>query len=173
MNGPLTPPPINKLPLGLLGFLGIKNGGRYPQSLQADLQPSFELQNWYLQTNSTSAQLNGSVSSIGFNANWWTVPQGETWAIHQCFVNSAAVLGAGVSCGFVGAWIRSALQVLPASLTDMPPIAATAGSVALSVRTQMTPVLVPPGGVIGVFAYALVAGPVTTTMTLTYVPIPL
>lgn len=171
MNG--RPPPINRLPVGLLGFLGIKNGGAYPQALGADLAGTFELQNWYMQTNSQSIQLNGNVSALGFNANWWTVPNGETWAIHNCFVNSQAVLTAGQTLGCVGAWIRSALQVLPATLTELPPLATGSASVMVAAKSDITPIFVAPGGVIGVYAYTLTGGPILTTMTLTYVPIPL
>lgn len=40
--------PINRLPAGLLGFLGIKNGGRYPRDLVSSIQPSFEMLRWYV-----------------------------------------------------------------------------------------------------------------------------
>lgn len=38
----LTPPVISKLPLGLLGFFQIKNGGQYPQTLGGSINPTFE-----------------------------------------------------------------------------------------------------------------------------------
>lgn len=40
---PLTPAVISKLPLGLLGFFGIKNGGQYPQTIDPVITPSLEL----------------------------------------------------------------------------------------------------------------------------------
>jgi hypothetical protein len=49
MNGNLGPPPINVLPIGLLDFFGIKNGGRYPQELVDRLQGSFDLTQWYME----------------------------------------------------------------------------------------------------------------------------
>lgn len=163
------PPPINKLPLGLLSFLGIKNGGQYPQHLQADLGASFELLDWYLQTNSISANLNANVTAVGFNAGWYTVPTGETWAVLAAQVNSQAVLGAGVSLGMFGAFTRSALQIIPTALT---PVGATATTGAVSVASSQTGTiaLVPPGGLIGVYCHNLVAGPVSVTLTLNYVP---
>lgn len=168
------PPPINRLPLGLLSLLGIKNGGRYPQSLGQQLAPCFELLGWYLQSNSQSLSLNGNVTAVGFNANWWTVPVGQTWAVLSTVVNSAAALGAGVTVGFTGAWIRSALQVLPSPLTQVSP-SYTVGAVAVAMSNPAGAcvTLVPPGGVIGVYAHALVAGPVNTTMTIQYVPMDL
>jgi len=118
MNG-YAPPPINRLPLGLLSFLGIKNGGRNPQFLGEQLSPTFDLVAWYLQSNSRSLSLNGNVTAVGFNSAWWTVPVGETWAVLSTMVNSQAALGAGQSVGFFGAWVRSALQILPAPLTPI------------------------------------------------------
>jgi len=168
------PPPINRLPAGLLSFLGIKNGGRNPQFLSEQLSPTFELLGWYLQSNSLSLQANGNVTAVGFNANWFTVPAGETWAVLSAQVNSQAALGAGVTIAFGGAWIRSALQVLPSPLTVYSP-AFTVGAVAVAASAPAGgPVtLVPPGGVIGVYCSQLVAGPVNTTLTINYVPLQL
>ena len=39
----LTPAVLSKLPLGLLGFFGIKNGGQYPQYLQNNIQPDLDM----------------------------------------------------------------------------------------------------------------------------------
>lgn len=167
-------PPINRLPGGLLSFLGIKNGGRTPQVLSEQLAPTFSLVDWYLQTNSLSLQQNGNVTAVGFNANWFTVPSGETWAVLSTMVNSQAALGAGVTIAFGGAWIRSALQVLPSPLTLMSPSFTTgAVAVAASAPAGAAVTFVPPGGVIGVYCSALVAGPVNTTLTINYVPLQL
>lgn len=39
---PLTDAVISRLPYGMLGLLGIKNGGRYPASLGGTVQPIFD-----------------------------------------------------------------------------------------------------------------------------------
>lgn len=43
MSNGLTPAVISKLPLGLLGFFGIKNGGQYPQSIVPTIAPTLEM----------------------------------------------------------------------------------------------------------------------------------
>jgi hypothetical protein len=42
-------PPINRTPLGILDFLGIKNGGQYPQTMPAVLSPTWDMHRWYLE----------------------------------------------------------------------------------------------------------------------------
>ena len=56
----LGPPPLNLVPWGLLDFFGIKNGGRFPQTLPESLAPTMELFDWYLQTK---AQLYATVGT--------------------------------------------------------------------------------------------------------------
>jgi len=41
------PPPINRIPQPLLGYFGIKNGGRYPQTLSETLAPTIDLRYQY------------------------------------------------------------------------------------------------------------------------------
>jgi len=43
----MGPPPINRLPVGLLDFLGIRAGGRNPQNLTEQLLPTLDLLRWY------------------------------------------------------------------------------------------------------------------------------
>lgn len=44
---PLTPSPINRAPTGLLDYLGIRAGGRQPQSLSEQLFPFIDLGEFY------------------------------------------------------------------------------------------------------------------------------
>lgn len=44
--------PLNLQPIGLLGFLGIKNGGEYPQELVNVLSPTWDLMRHYTALNS-------------------------------------------------------------------------------------------------------------------------
>ena len=102
---PLTPAVISKLPLGLLGFFGIKNGGQYPQSIVPDIQPVLDLAD-QLAANYrelvfvapiaalgfVTANLNGSAATPG------AVPAGELW-----FVQAASVFAfTGVGDSFTG-----------------------------------------------------------------------
>lgn len=47
----LSPPPLNIQPQGLLDWFQIKNGGQNPQYLSNQLQPTFDLVQWYFATN--------------------------------------------------------------------------------------------------------------------------
>lgn len=84
-NTQSPPTPINKLPDGLLGFLGIKNGGQAPAALPPILSPTIDLTGWYLRSYLTRAKLTagppavGSISQVGVTA----VPAGETWYVHR------------------------------------------------------------------------------------------
>lgn len=60
----LTPAVLQIIPRGLLGFLGLKNGGRNPSRLAEFVQPTFELFNYYFETNSLNYQL-GPVAGAG------------------------------------------------------------------------------------------------------------
>lgn len=46
MNG-LTPPTINRIPIGLLDYFGLKSGGENPHSVDANISPSIDLLDWY------------------------------------------------------------------------------------------------------------------------------
>lgn len=157
---------INRIPHGLLSFLGIKNGGRNPQQLTEQLGATFDLLGWYLEQNSESLSVNAAVNALGVNGNYWTVPVGETWAVLASFVNSQAALGAGQSLGLAGCWIRSANQQVPAPLTNVG-LVATVGAIALAVSQPSNVTFVPPGAAIGVYCHHLVAGPVNVSYRLT------
>src|SRR5688500_20346246 len=47
----IAPPALNLQPFGLLSFLGIKNGGEYPQQLISTLQPTLDLWEHYVAAN--------------------------------------------------------------------------------------------------------------------------
>lgn len=88
-------PTINTLPLGLLGFLGIKNGGRYPDELGSLLVPTWDLMELYTAANSVHRNDNVNVTAVGaFTVV--TVPEGEAWYVINQDVGSAT-LAAGVT----------------------------------------------------------------------------
>lgn len=58
------PAPLNKQPLGMLGFLGIKNGGENPVELTRDLRGVWDLSPLYL----LGDEQVGSVTTVGIGA---------------------------------------------------------------------------------------------------------
>lgn len=69
---------INRTPLGLLGFLGIKNSGRYPQNLTGELVPTWDLAQLYLNASAQYAQFVTTSTGTGY-LPLFSVPNGETW----------------------------------------------------------------------------------------------
>lgn len=145
MNGPiLTPAVLSKLPLGLLGFFGIKNGGKYPQYIVPEIQPTLELAD-ILAVNynemvaipclAALGFVTGNILATGLPA---VVPASEVW-----FVSSLTVLtftGVGDSMtgtvevrntqtGSASAWHRALTMEFTqaASLTKLHPSVMTDG----------------------------------------------
>jgi len=65
----LGAPPLNVQPQGLLSFLQVKSGGRYPQALGETLAPTWDLSDHYLQTNGEITLGAAAVITAGFNNN--------------------------------------------------------------------------------------------------------
>lgn len=87
---------INRSPNGLLGFLGIKNGGRNPQQLTEILQGNYQLNELYDANNpiwDVNTQLGVAVagSYVAF-----TPPDNNVWKVLQYSAFVAAP--AGVTC---------------------------------------------------------------------------
>lgn len=101
---PLTPAVISKLPLGLLGFFGIKNGGQYPQTLGDTILPTLDMAP-VLAANYRELVFVAPIAALGFvtaNLNGGAlpgaVPAGELW-----FVQAASVFAfTGVGDSFTG-----------------------------------------------------------------------
>jgi hypothetical protein len=82
----LTQPVISRLPLGLLDFLGIKSGGRYPEQLQGTLQPTWDLQPFQtIWDERNTFDVTTTIPNGGLNFLPWNivVPQNELWQVHQ------------------------------------------------------------------------------------------
>lgn len=96
MAGPrsdvLPAPPLTVRPSGLLDFLSIQAGGRYPQHLLEDLSPSIDLLSWFFDaqaetvTSAALAQTGAGSSTVGF-----TVPNGEAWLVDSYTVGPVIV----------------------------------------------------------------------------------
>lgn len=101
MNGPiLTTPVMSKLPLGLLGFFGIKNGGAYPQQLGNVLVPQMDMtdllavnyrENHVFQANTVAVGFLGQLDAVTVLPA--VVPNGEVWYLSS--YSAAVFTGAG------------------------------------------------------------------------------
>lgn len=152
---------INKAPVGLLDFLGIKNFGQYPVSLGQVLVPTFELLQWYLAEYGESIAASAAYAVNGYQA-FFTVPSNETWVCVAAGMNSQAVLGAGQVMHGVVATTRGPNPGVQVPLATTGVRAAT-GAVAYSGFEGL--VFLPPGATIGVQGIELAGGPITLTVS--------
>ena len=149
---------INRLPLGLLGFLGIKNGGRYPQDLGAQLNPTWDLSPLYYNGNSESRADVLAIAALGSQA-FFTVPTGEAWVV---LLASAATgtLGAGVT-------IELGLQTTDAASLVTIAVSPMSGARTVGARCAVNladPIYLGPGSTFGINCTQLTAGPVNVTL---------
>lgn len=87
---------INRQPVGLLGFLGIKNFGRNPDTLATVLSPVWETSDLYLSQSSRYSVTNISVAATG-GATVLTVPNGKVWKVYAVSIRFTPGVGAAVS----------------------------------------------------------------------------
>lgn len=151
-------PAINRLPQGLLGFLGIKNGGRYPQEIADVLAPVWDLADLYLNTNSETRADVLAIAAIGSQA-FWTVPNGECWYVTLASC-ATGTLGAGQT-------IELGLQTTDAAGLVTIAVSPMSGSRTVGQRCAQSlpqPVIVGPGATFGINCTQLAAGPVNVTV---------
>jgi hypothetical protein len=156
-------PAINRLPLGLLGFLGIKNGGRYPQELADTLAPVWDISPLYLYSNSEVTTALQAISAIGSQA-YQTVPTGELWYVLQQSAGSDT-LTAGQTIEFSTNWTDPAALVNVE--TGLMSGARTVGQRATA--TAQAPFIAGPGSILGINCTQLVAGPVNVRLKTRFV----
>jgi len=105
--------PLNKIPNGLLSFLGIKNGGRNPQTLADALLPSWDLAQWYMAGTYEYGVANANIAAVGLvqfgPAN---INDGDTWYVHAG--------GVAVDCTAGGASIAFNLGISDATGNFVP-----------------------------------------------------
>lgn len=115
----LAPRGLSKLPLGLLGFFGVKNGGDYPQEIGSVIVPTLALEGLlainYAEKLAVScvapagaAIVAGVVVATGLPA---VVPANENWFVAS--VSAAAFTGVGDS--WTGSGMRQSRQTGAAS----------------------------------------------------------
>ncbi len=103
----LTPAVLSKLPLGLLGFFGIKNGGQYPQTLGEVIVPQLDMLELlaanYCERISAAVAVNAigfaQAVEIGSGLNC-IVPDAQVWYVPKYTIG--ALTGAGESVTFTG-----------------------------------------------------------------------
>lgn len=138
---------ISRIPAGILGFLGIKNGGQYPQRLTADLVPTWDLSALYLAYGAQVAGLTSNFNSIGYT-QCISPPPGEVWVLHDFSV--AAQAGAGEAAKICLARAPNA-AVNVVDISDQVDITASTTKVAVLMR----PIILCPGDTAGFSAYDL------------------
>jgi len=148
------PSQINKLPLGLLGFLGIKNGGEYPHELPRVLQGVWDLTDLYTFNAAEIDNQNQNTSVLG-NVTLTTVPNGECWLILQQSATTGD-LTAGQTMEFCTNWTDAAQLV---NIETSPMVGSrTVGARAIAVLAR--PYIATPGSRMGVTVTQIAAGPI-------------
>jgi hypothetical protein len=99
----LSPAVISKLPIGLLGFFGIKNGGQYPQSIIPAIQPTLELgpilaanynENLAVSPIAALGFVTGNFISSGLPA---VVPTSELWWVSSISMQTFTGVGDAIT----------------------------------------------------------------------------
>lgn len=177
-NGVISnPPPLNRQPLGLLGYLGIKNGGKYPQTLAETLAPTLELSDLYykagqLSTSAASA-VTGSLDNFYFFGAT-TADQSRVLMVHYAGIETqqfVATQELGIS------WrVTDQSQLVSTPIGDSDFLLAPVSNNARLIAGIRRPVLLYPGQLLGfsVNRLVLAAQPsITFTWFVTYTPLPL
>lgn len=100
----LTAPVISKLPLGLLGFFGIKNGGKYPQTLGETIVPTLEQINVLAENYHTKHAYIAAPNAPGWHQATVAiagvpqrVPENEIWLIRGASMHHATGAGEAIN----------------------------------------------------------------------------
>jgi len=154
---------ISKLPFGLLGFLGIKNGGQYPGVLGDTLLPVFPeilpliCASWAEEIHTASGTTAAGPGNFQTFNTALQVPQGECWYVYLLSVRVAT--GAGETISGNLQLRRANAAALNNSIAVMEQISQIA-SFTSSYRAQATPFFMGPGDELGFWiAAASGAGP--------------
>lgn len=107
----MTLGPISKLPLGILGMLGIKSLGRYPNAISEDIQLTFE-QLDLLAAAHGEGLFSELMALTGLNFAGSTtliVPQTEIWYVAN--ISAFALTGVGETVTFSYGWLGDATGI--------------------------------------------------------------
>jgi hypothetical protein len=155
-------PVVNRLPLGLLSFLGIQNGGKYPDTLLSALAPVLDLGDQYVNTNREYLTASVAVNALA-SSTFHTVPTGQWWYVSHSSLFTAT-LGAGQAYGGVLSLLDAA-GIVTTMLSGSVPAVSGAGAVFVN---QARNFWAGPGERIGVYTTHLAAGPVNTGVSLAF-----
>jgi hypothetical protein len=160
-------PPINQLPRGLLGFLGIKTGGRYPSQLLEQVQPTLDLLYWYGHANAQYVSFGqialgpGATDADAVFVPWVSatpsipvvVPGNETWLITEATLRMTfnAVAGGVVHGAVLASTFQTSLNVRTWPMTFSRPeaLSSNANYGVGSYATLNRPILLNPGEAVG------------------------
>lgn len=147
---PVSPPVIQRIAPGLVGFLGTKNLGRgNPASLAEVLAGTLDLTNWYLSAAYEYITATLNMNAVGgFSSTSLNVPGNEYWWVHRyaCWGSTAAAEA-----------ITLQTAITPGGLTPFF-VTGVSQTVAASQRFGVfmdQPIILPPGSLIGVWVNAI------------------
>lgn len=170
MSNGIGPPPINRLPLGFLGLLDIKSGGRSPQEAAAFLQPVLDMSRFYVESSPEFINFNdtGVASAGGSFRNGFTVPQNEAWFVTNYAVKWVFNAIANEICNAVPA---ISTPSTPGISVPLGPAADTTMTTSLATNAKVgaaaiyRPFLANPGDRIGCLTMQIITA---TSITLVY-----
>lgn len=139
---------INRQPQGILGFLGIKNGGQNPDTVATQLAPVWRYDDWYLNTNTELLSLSGQVNATG---GWifFDVPSDRVWWVSNFDVFVSTGVGEAIRYNLARFINRTVAQ--RCVLTDEDSIGASTDK-----RTGVTqPMILAPGEGLGLNVMAV------------------
>ena len=155
-------PPINKHPTGLLGFLGIKNGGRYPQALTEVLTATLDLRDWYFSANEVAPRVEPQdINVVGYQA-YYTVPDSEFWVINQA---TAFNFGTLIASQKLRLSIASTKPGGNTVVISPSPVQADEGRLTVGLSRR---IFVSPGETVGILANEIQGGPISIGLALRY-----
>lgn len=147
---PLPPPPVQCVPAGWLGLLGIKSGGAQPGIVNPTLSPTIDMFSFYIAGART--KLSSSPIAAVFNgfAQLTTIPNGKVWFLETMYADGLLGVAGGVTAWFQ---IRTPDGAVRYSGLPQGPVAA---STQIAVRSDRLWIAL-PGEQIGVFTTAAAA----------------
>jgi hypothetical protein len=140
---------VNRQPTGLLGYFGIKNGGKNPQSLSETLLPQLDLLDWYLNTAPQFATTTGTIAA-GANVITVAPPAGEAWHVTHYGVWADTGVGDTIGALFVVRFNYTNTITIP--VTDSTNAVAST----TTVRALRDPQWLMPGESLGFGAWTVV-----------------
>jgi len=155
--------PINRQPTGWLGFLGIKNGGRYPSQSSDTLAPTWDLSDLYLSNSRNWATTSAAVNGLG-NYPHFTPPNGQVWYVHS-YGGVSPTLGSGETLIMVPLLWNTALGY-GTPLSDGTSLQAAVGNRASVALPR--PIILGPGDSLGFAAIRWTLGTINVVVNCCY-----